>query len=165
MTSHISPEMHAAVGRVVRERTSYPVTASDVRRWALAARWPEPAPARYLTEDTTELVAPADLNPFAWISLRDTLADADLDIGDSGWIEKQLGLECPQVSHQLNGGVEDEYDSSIRVGDTISSRTVLAGYHEREGRLGRMLFTTLADTWTNQQGERVKLATMILIRH
>lgn len=165
MTTHLTREMESAVGGTVRRRVSHPVTATDVRRWAIAVHWPSPAPARHLDGEPESLTVPADLNPFAWTSVEDTLRDAGLDIGDSGWIEKVLGLDPPDVTHQLNGAIEDEYVVPLRVGDTVTSHSTLAAYRERDGRLGTMLFTTIADMWTNQAGEVVKRASMVLIRH
>jgi hypothetical protein len=43
--------------------------------------------------------------------------------------------------------------------------TRLAEYTEREGRLGRMLFTASESEWTNQDGALVKTARMSLIRY
>lgn len=165
MNALLTPAMEAAVGGTVRRRTSYPVDSSDIRKWAIAARWPDPAPSRYLDPDAATLEAPDDFNPFAWASIADTLGELGLDIGDSGWIEKVLQVTPPPVTHQLNGAVEDVYIAPIRVGDTIHSQTTLASHKEREGRLGTMLITTLADTWTNQHDEVVKRASMTLIRH
>jgi len=51
------------------------------------------------------------------------------------------------------------------VDDVITSVQRLAGYSERDGRLGRMLFTDLESTWTNQRDEFVKRATLTLIRY
>ena len=53
----------------------------------------------------------------------------------------------------------------MRPGDVITSVSRLAGYSEREGRLGLMLFTTSEDTWTNQRGETVKTSRNTLIRY
>ncbi|MCR1785049.1 MaoC family dehydratase N-terminal domain-containing protein [Nocardioides carbamazepini] len=165
MSALLTPALEAVVGGEVRRRTSYPVGATEIRRWAVAVSWPAAPPAYYLDADPAALVAPGDFNPFAWAAPEDTLAARGLNIGDPGWIEKVLDVEPPAVSHQLNGAVEDEYLAPVRPGDVITSRTTLAGYKERTGRLGPMLITTLADTWTNQAGAVVKRASMTLIRH
>ena len=44
----------------------------------------------------------------------------------------------------------------MRPGDRITAVMRLAGYREREGRLGLMLFTSSESTWTNQDDEMVK---------
>ena len=68
----ISAEMEAAKGKWGEPRTSPPISASDIRKWAIATYWPDTPPAIYWDEDyarTTRwggLVAPPDFNPFAW---------------------------------------------------------------------------------------------------
>ncbi len=47
----------------------------------------------------------------------------------------------------------------------ISAVTILTEYVERPGRLGLMLFTTTESTWTNQEGQLVKIQRDILIRY
>ena len=71
----------------------------------------------------------------------------------------------PATQSLINGGTEVEYGVRMRPGDVITSVTTLAGYSEREGRLGLMLFTTSEDTWTNQRGETVKTSRNTLIRY
>jgi hypothetical protein len=46
-TTYISAEMLAAVGREVQRAVSYPVSESDIRRWAIAVYYPAPAPRRF----------------------------------------------------------------------------------------------------------------------
>jgi hypothetical protein len=65
----------------------------------------------------------------------------------------------------INGGTEVDYGVRMRPGDVITSVSRLAGYTEREGRLGLMLFTTTEDTWTNQRDETVKTSRSTLIRY
>jgi hypothetical protein len=79
--------------------------------------------------------------------------------------EKRLGVTPPGMSHQLNGGLEVDYGVRMRPGDVITSVTRLAGYTERPGKLGWMLFTTYEDTWTNQDGDEVKRSRSTLIRY
>jgi acyl dehydratase len=57
------------------------------------------------------------------------------------------------VTRRLDGGSEWEFHQPIRPGDRIATRVKLADIREREGRLGRMLFTVLDTTYTNQFGE------------
>jgi hypothetical protein len=65
----------------------------------------------------------------------------------------------------LNGGLDVEYGARMRPGDVITSVSRLAGYQERNGRLGQMLFTTTEATWTNQADDVVKRARSVLIRY
>lgn len=167
MESAITQPMEASLGREISRSVSYPVSASDIRRWAIAAYWPEPAPARYLSPDESTLVAPEDLNPFAWAALEERCNPEALSVDaiDPDRTEKQLGVTGPGLRNQLNGGLSIEYGEPMRVGDTITGVRVLSKYAEREGKLGLMLFTTTADTWTNQRGELVKRTEMTLIRY
>ena len=167
MHTVVTPEMNAAVGTRISRRVSYPVAASDIRRWALATYWPLPAPAAYLSLDEAGVVAPEELNPFAWASAESDRNPAarDSEPNDPDHTEKQIGVAGPGLMFQLNGGLEMEYLAPIRVGDVITSVAQLGGYTEREGRLGHMLMTKLEDTWTNQDGRHVKRSTITLIRY
>jgi len=165
--SNISPEMEAKVGTQTSRQVSYPVSASDIRRWALAVYYPDPAPERYLTTDESALVAPEEFNPFAWAVVEEeTLPAAQgLDANDPDRTEKSLGIAGPGLKFMLNGGMVIEYGAPIKVGDVITSVSRLAGYKEREGRLGLMLFTDSESTWTNQRGEFVRRSVNTLIRY
>jgi len=169
--SHITPQMLDVVGLELRSATSFPITDSDIRRWAIAVYYPEPAPRLFWDRDyaaTTAhggIVAPEDFNPFAWLT--QTEADAGVAArAQTGFgPEESLGLPAPATTAIINGGTEVEYGVRMRPGDVITSVTTLGGYKEREGRLGLMLFTTTVDTWTNQEGATVKTSQSTLIRY
>lgn len=167
MSSLITAEMQEAVGTRMGSQVSYPVSASDIRRWALAIYWPRRPPARFLADEDSGLVAPEDMNPFAWAA-RSTAAPEQNEPAqghDPDRTEKTIGITGPGLRRQLNAGVKITYGVPMRVGDTITSVRTLAGYAEREGKLGRMLFTTTSDLWTNQHGEHVKRTELTLIRY
>ncbi len=169
-TSYISAEMSAAVGSELGRRRSFPISASDIRKWAIAVYYPEDPPRLFWDEDyaaTTVhggIVAPEDFNPFAWMA-----ADPPgiRRAGDGGGVtlEATLGLEPPKTTFNLNGGLEVTYGARMRPGDVITAVSSLSGYQERQGRLGLMLFTTQSDRWTNQDGVLVKSSSMTLIRY
>lgn len=165
--SYISTDMKDAVGTQISRRVSYPVAASDIRRWAIAVYWPEPAPARYLAADEASVTAPEEFNPFGWIEAEAELhpAAASANQLDPNRTERQIGLDGPGLKYQLNGGIAVEYGVAMHPGDVITSINRLSGYAEQEGRLGRMLMTTTEDSWTNQHGQAVKRSTMTLIRY
>lgn len=167
MSSLISAQMQAALGTRLARQVSYPVSASDIRRWALAIYWPEQPPERYLSAEEATLVAPEEMNPFAWAVLSSDAAPhaGAVLANDPDRTEKSIGIEGPGLGNQLNGGMKIEYGVPVRVGDTITSERSLAAYAEREGRLGKMLLTTMADTWTNQDDELVKRTELVLIRY
>lgn len=152
-STYISDEMRGSVGSELDRRISYPITSSDIRRWAVAIYYPELPPRRFWLDstDAAALVAPEDFNPFAWLiadpagpppSLRDP--------------EELLGIVSPDAPVRLRGGMSVEYGAPMRAGDVITSVRRLGGYTERDGRRGPMLLTTIVDTWTNQRDELVK---------
>ena len=65
----------------------------------------------------------------------------------------------------LNGGIDVDYGVRMRPGDVITSVQSLAGYRERAGRLGQMLFSTSQNVWTNQRGEVVRRYQGTVIRY
>lgn len=168
--SHISDAMRAAVGRTTERRVSFPVSASDIRRWAVAVYHPEEPPRLFWDEAhaaTTVhggLVAPEDFNPFAWMAAEPAGLPPAVD-NDTDRTERLLGIPGPGLQFQLNGGMEVEYGARMRPGDVITSETRLADYTERQGRLGLMLFTTWEAVWTNQDGDLVKRQRMTIIRY
>jgi hypothetical protein len=167
MNTVVSPEMHAAIGTRISRRVSYPVASSDIRRWALATYWPEPAPEKYFHTDESAVLAPEEFNPFAWaVTAAETHPSAtSTEPNDPDRTERQIGIRGPGLRYQLNGGVSMEYDAPIAVGDVITSVIRLVEYSEREGRLGHMLMSTTEDTWTNQRGDLVKRSRFTLIRY
>ena len=172
-TTNINDEMTAAVGTRLSRTISFPIAASDIRRWAMAVYWPEPAPALFWDEAhaaTTVhggIVAPEEFNPFAWMVASREVAQeiASLEPNDTDRMEKSLGISGPGLEFQLNGGMGVDYGVRMRPGDVITSESRLAEYTEREGRLGLMLFTITEDTWTNQNDELVKRTRSTLIRY
>jgi hypothetical protein len=184
-TSLISAEMRAAAGRELGRRVSYPVSESDIRRWALAVYYPERPPRQYWAAAYASasgfggLVAPLDFNPFAWLSAEPGFSGAGGELSGAGgelsgsgaggndpdMTEKTLGIGGPGLAFQLNGGMSAHYGVRMRPGDVITSARRLDGYSERAGRLGQMLFTTFVDEWTNQRGQLVKRAWSTLIRY
>jgi hypothetical protein len=172
-TTNISSEMSAAIGTRLSRSLSYPVSASDIRRWAVAVYWPEEPPRLFWDEEHAAksihggIVAPEEFNPFAWMVASREVVEAAVssDLNDTNRMENSLGIEGPGLQFQLNGGMAVEYGVRMRPGDVITSESRLAEYSEREGRLGLMLFTTTEDTWTNQRDEVVKRTRSTLIRY
>ena len=167
--TYISDQMLAAVGRPLNRRVSFPVAESDIRKWAIAVYYPDPPPARFWDVAAAArsayggIVAPEEFNPFAWMAA-DPPGAAE-EMLDTDVTERQLGVAGPGLSHQLNGGMTAHYGAAMRPGDVITSVRSLGGYRERDGRLGRMLFTTTVDEWTNQNGELVRQSEFIVVRY
>ena len=170
MMGRITPAMSDAAGRELARSVSYPIAASDVRRWALAVYHPEEPPREFWDETYAEastyggIVAPEDFNPFAWMTAEPSGIKPSYEAGGPT-IEAKLGLDEIATDYMLNGGAETEYGKRMRPGDVIISTTVLDGYEEREGRLGMMLFTRSRVDWDNQRDEKVKTTVNTLIRY
>jgi hypothetical protein len=168
--SLVSDAMRAAVGRELRRVVSYPIAESDIRRWAIAVYYPEHPPRLFwdplYAAGTVHggIVAPEDFNPFAWMAAEPP-GWRPQDLGGHHSVEIGLGIPPPDLPFSLNGGEEAEYGVRMRPGDVITSVTSLAEYYEREGRLGRMLFTVTESIWTNADGEQAKRARHTVIRY
>jgi hypothetical protein len=139
------------LGRATEPLESHPVGANDIRRWAIATHYPEPAPPEFLDEKVAErgpwagLVAPRDFNPFAWTSVEG---------GREPWLR---GMGTTPGTRVLNGGQRSRYFAPIRPGDTLTSVASLANAYEREGKLGTMLFLVNETRWTNQENRLVRV--------
>jgi hypothetical protein len=171
--TYVTDEMRAALGKEYGEQISYPIAASDIRKWAMAIYYPDEPPRLFWDEEyaaTTKwggIVAPEEFNPFGWISAspRPTFGRSSGDGQGAPDVENNVGVAGPGLEHMLNGGMEVEYGVRMRPGDVIRSITSLTSYSEREGRLGLMLFTISESRWTNQDKELVKKTSSILIRY
>ncbi|PAK28050.1 hypothetical protein CJD44_01025 [Streptomyces sp. alain-838] len=169
----VRPDMLAIVNQPYARKTSYPITASDIRRWAIAVHYPDTPPDPYLDPRAPEdgrLTAPLDFNPFAWGAAHTERTGREIppdpSLRNSGAMEHHLGVAPPDLPHALNGGVAATYTRvAMRPGDVITAETVIAGYSAKKGRLGAMLLTETATTWTNQRAEIVKVHRMTLIRY
>ena len=49
--TYITQEMRDSIGVEKDKRVSFPVAASDIRKWAIAVYWPETPPRLYWDED------------------------------------------------------------------------------------------------------------------
>jgi hypothetical protein len=158
--------MRAAIGREYgAPRTSVPISVSDIRKWALAIYYPEVPPKLFWDEDYAAatphggIVAPEEYNPFAWFTADGPVVPASYEgpvrqIGPEG----PLGITEPETTFVMNGGIEMLHGARMRPGDVITSGlTTLLDYQERQTRLGLMLIHTAETTWTNQNGEMVRI--------
>jgi hypothetical protein len=158
--------MRAAVGgEFGATSSSVPISLSDIRKWALAIYWPEVPPRVFWDEEyaatTTHrgIVAPEELNPFAWFTADGPVVPPTYEgqIRGKG-PEELLGVAGPATSFVMNGGLNMVHGARMRPGDVITSGlTKLIEYRERATRLGLMLITVTEATWTNQDGEMVRV--------
>jgi hypothetical protein len=168
--TYISAEMVAAVGRPLGRQVSFPITDSDIRRWAQAVYFPEEPPRLFwdpvyaMASPFGGIVAPEEFNPFAWMVAESTETPSG-ERNDPDRTEAGLGIPGPGLRFQVNGGIDATYGVRMRPGDVITAEQHLAGYTERQGSLGRMLFTSSESVWTNQAGELVKRSTTTVIRY
>ena len=146
--SLLTDEMRAAVGQDFRWLTSFPISAQRDPAVGDGPLLPGRSRRRCSGTTTTRrrrafggIVAPEDFNPFAWMTA-DPRPDTIVRAGRP-WPEPELGLPEPPARANILSGLEVAYTGvRMRPGDVVRSTTRLAGYHEREGRLGLMLFTT-----------------------
>jgi hypothetical protein len=138
---------------------SPPISASDIRKWAIAVYWPETPPRQFWDVEYAQstrwggIVAPEEFNPFAW----------PIERKEATRLGGPIGKEPGQ--RVLNGGSEARYYAPMRPGDVIRSGTQLVEVYEKTGRLGVMMFFINETRWTNQQGELVKVDRKTSIRY
>jgi hypothetical protein len=159
-STYITAEMRDAVGREITRFTSHPISGSDIRKWLIAVYWPA-HPPQPSTDSQGNVLAPEEFNPFAWSVAEGTHSYHKVGSDPEGY----LRIERPRVRATVNGGIEVEYGARMRSGDVITAISRLCGYEEREGRMGRLLFRTTEDVWTNQNDELVKRFRLTLISY
>jgi hypothetical protein len=157
----VTPEMAETKGVWGSERVSYPISESDIRKWAIAVYWGEAPPRLYWDADYAAgtrwggIIAPQDFNPFAWTVPTGAVKPA-------GAVP---GQQVRKGGNVMNGGQADTYGVPMRPGDVITARTRLASFEERTGRNGLTLFTYTETEWRNQDGELVKTRISTGIRY
>jgi acyl dehydratase len=140
-------QLRERIGVPGQTRISPPVAESDIRRWAVAAYWPETPPKEFwdaefaATSRWGGIIAPAEFNPFAWPAEQDRF-----------WEDFPRGPGGPPKA----GGSETEYGAPIRPGDVLTSVTTAVDVTERQGRNGRLLLFLSETVMTNQRGELVR---------
>jgi hypothetical protein len=158
----VTDEMRRQQGAWGAETVSFPVSESDIRKWAIAIYWPEIPPRIYWDAEYAKgtrfggIVAPEEFNPFAWpIADRSGMESAGARPG-----------ETPKKGENiLNGGQQDTWLAKIRPGDVIRSRTRLSHWEERTGRNGLTLYMYNETEWRNQRDEVVKRRVQTAIRY
>lgn len=157
--TYITDEIRSMLNVERDVMVSPPISASDIRKWAIAVYWPDTPPRHYWDAEyakTTRwggLIAPEEFNPFAWPIER---REASRIGGPQGKGPGQRGM---------NGGSEARYHTPMRPGDVIRSATTLVDVYEKTGRLGVMMFVVNETTWTNQKGETIKVDRKVSIRY
>jgi acyl dehydratase len=151
---HLTQAEIDQIGATTAPITAPPVDANDIRRWAIATHWPDPPPAVFVDQAVAEaslwggLVAPRDLDPFAWCPTRPW---------GGPWL-RGMGVEPGQ--RVLNGGQRSLYFAPIRPGDEITAVCRLVDVVEKEMKLGPTAVFTTEQRWTNQRGDLVRIGFM-----
>jgi acyl dehydratase len=157
----VSPRLAAALG-VWTEfgAPSFPVSHSDIRRWAIAVHWPEPPPRIHWDEAyarTTRwggVIAPPEFNPFAWPVTR----------AETDW--RPYAPEPGEPGqHLLNGGRRSTFFSPIRPGHVIRSRRRVLSINERTGRFGLTLYVEMERELVDQHGTVLRTDVDTIVRH
>ncbi|MFN0026758.1 MAG: MaoC family dehydratase N-terminal domain-containing protein [Acidimicrobiales bacterium] len=175
-TTLVLPEMIDLRGVWGPVRVSPPVTASDIRKWAIAVYWPETPPRIHWDQDYAGgtrwggVIAPPEFNPFAWPILAQSAA-GDAPGGEPRWYDAEAAIMArndgePAVGWRgMNGGQRETYGEPMRPGDVISTRSRLSEWEERTTRLGLTLFMFTETEWRNQADQLVKRRVSTLIRY
>jgi hypothetical protein len=157
----VTPDMEERKGVWGEERTSYPISESDIRKWAIAVYWGQTPPRLFWDADYARgtrwggIVAPDDFNPFAWTVPIEQPRPAGAVPG-----------RAPKTGENvLNGGQVDTFGVRMRPGDVITSRSRLSHWEERQGRNGLTLYVYTETEWRNQNGELVKTRISTGIRY
>jgi len=149
---HLDAATVACLGVPTEPVESYPVGASDIRRWAQAVYYPDAPPADFVSDEGAVaspwggVTAPRDFNPFAWVGAYHPEAYP--------WMR---GMGTEPGYRGLNGGQKNLSFAPIRPGDVITSVATLIDAYEKEGRLGTMMFLVDESRWTNQAGDLVRI--------
>jgi len=165
----ITDEMRAIVGVVMSEATSYPISASDIRKWAIAVYFPEVPPPIFWDEEyaaTTRyggIVAPEEFNPFAWITKEPKPTVQVTRFGD---FESVLGVATPEFRAVLGSQRTVTYSGvRMRPGDVIRQEERITEYFEREGKMGLQLYTTFSYEERNQDDQWIRTLETVRVRY
>ena len=107
--SYVTDAMRGAIGNETERRVSYPIAASDIRRWALAVYYPELPPLEYLDEDYAAkqpsggMIAPQEFNPFAWLVSKLIWPEVLPERLNLDRIEIMAGVPGPGLKSGFNG--------------------------------------------------------------
>lgn len=155
----VTPVMLERKGVWGAERVSPPISASDIRKWAIAVYWPDKPPRLYWDEEYARqtrwggIIAPQDFNPFAW--------PVEHEIAPERATPRGGGVG----TRGMNGGQTDTFFQPMRPGDVIRARSRLRDWEETQTRLGLTLFSYNETEWWNQNGELVKRRVQTGIRY
>src|SRR4051812_38588826 len=115
MASVVTDEMRSILGVSLGGSVSYPISASDIRKWAMAVHFPQPPPRHFVDVEyarTTPfggVVAREEFTPFAGAAAAAVRKpppkpplDADPALTAVGANEHRYGVAPPDLRHGLN---------------------------------------------------------------
>ena len=166
----VSKEMKEIVGKIMRKSISFPITSSDIRKWAIAVYYPKVPPRIYWDEEYASntifggIVAPEEFNPFAWATQTPSLKDPR--ISQTAFSELELGVNPPKYSAFILTEIKTSYGNKrMFPGDVIKSEHKISDYFERKGARGHMLYTTIKNIFKNQNDEFIKSVDSVFVRY
>lgn len=154
------------IGVEYTPHTGEPVSARDIRRYALAIDDLNPI---FQSEEAARkgrygaLTAP--LNYFSWSVGVPGAEKAAGELGEDG-LSSFVGVpEIPRAWDLgwMRGGEEIEFFKPVAAGDTVTVRGKVVDMKEKSGKSGALIFVTSVFDYTNQDGELLVKHTVTMI--
>ena len=137
----LSPELLSNIGKTEAPRTQV-VTRRDIRKYAIATNQTR---RKYLDGD----VAP----PLFHVAFFWDVVELDELNADGVSVDKLLP-KFP-LEREMAGGLDIDYHSRIRAGDTLVAIRMLTDIYEKEGRSGPLIFYEVVMEVKREDGEPV----------
>jgi hydroxyacyl-ACP dehydratase HTD2-like protein with hotdog domain len=154
----LTPDMLAMIGTVAPAVVSDPITAKEIRRYALAIGDPSRA-----YHGGADVVAPP---AYALWACHPSTQDGFVEeLTPGGYPERQAAFVIPRLplANPLHGGDEHEFFAPIRPGDVLTASTKVVDVYEKIGKTRAMVFVVTETTVTNQRGALVDLFRVTMI--
>ena len=78
-------------------------------------------------------------------------------------VELEMAMTKAGYKRTIDGGIEYQFFTPVRAGDTLSASSVIKDIAERKGRTETMAFVVTETTYTNQNGDLVAISRWISI--
>ncbi|NIP14999.1 MAG: hypothetical protein GWM88_09885 [Pseudomonadales bacterium] len=137
----LTPELLSNIGKTEAPRTQV-VTRRDIRKYAIATNQTR---RKYLDGD----VAP----PLFHVAFFWDVVELDELNADGVSVDKLLP-KFP-LEREMAGGLDIDYHSRIRAGDTLVATRTLTDIYEKEGRSGPLIFYEVVMEVKREDGEAV----------
>jgi hydroxyacyl-ACP dehydratase HTD2-like protein with hotdog domain len=137
----LTPELLSNIGKTEAPRTQV-VTRRDIRKYAIATNQTR---RKYLDGD----VAP----PLFHVAFFWDVVELDELNADGVSVDKLLP-KFP-LEREMAGGLDIDYHSRIRAGDTLVATRTLTDIYEKEGRSGPLIFYEVVMEVKREDGEPV----------